>query len=417
MHLTSKAGSMRYSGKTVPEESGAWGWLLPVGGAPRKETPAAHGTVVEISPACLRLQTPSDALRGFAAVGTYALGVWMTFGAVFFMVKFDASTRGYDSFDFILVSALSIALALVGLISGFKLTFSRAFDSVIFSRRLRRIYYWEKKGGWKSVDYDRAAAFVPKLRMTTATGSNVLYPLRVVEFLPGTRRVNTGVSPTVPFAQPQSAAQLWEFIRCYMDEDPAALPPVALLPDHRANAYAWMDRELFPTVSGQAASPERYIRGFVILVLRVRLLRAELVGILDSAAWQSAGVAAGAGRYLGVGRRESLSHHPFHAGGAIGDRGQAASYEEALARGQCRGIVHLGGAAGVVHGGVRAVYVTDWSGDRQWGKARAGRASPWSRTKAGHGDGCSRSRPRQRARRLRHFPTVAWWKLRPPACG
>lgn len=144
MHLTSKAGSIRYSGKTVPEESGAWGWLLPVGGAPRKETPAAHGTVVEISPACLRLQTPSDALRGFAAVGAYALGVWMAFGAVFFMVKFDASTRGYDSVDFILVSALSIVLALVGLISGSKLTFSKVFDSVIFSRRLRRIYHWEK---------------------------------------------------------------------------------------------------------------------------------------------------------------------------------------------------------------------------------------------------------------------------------
>ncbi len=257
MHLTSKAGSMRYSGKTVPEESGAWGWLLPVGGAPRKETPAAHGTVVEISPACLRLQTPSDALRGFAAVGAYALGVWMAFGAVFFMVKFDASTRGYDSFDFILVSALSIALALVGLISGFKLTFSKVFDSVIFSRRLRRIYYWEKKGGWKSVDYDRATPFVPKLRMTTTTGSNVLYPLRVVEFLPGTRRVNTGVSPTVPFAQPQSAAQLWEFIRCYMDQYPAALPPVALLPDHRANAYAWMDRELF----SQSVDRQHHLKG------------------------------------------------------------------------------------------------------------------------------------------------------------
>ncbi|WP_459693068.1 hypothetical protein [Achromobacter xylosoxidans] len=147
MHLTSKAGSMRYSGKTVPEESGAWGWLLPVGGAPRKETPAAHGTVVEISPACLRLQTPSDALRGFAAVGAYALGVWMAFGAVFFMVKFDASTRGYDSVDFILVSALSIVLALVGLISGSKLTFSKVFDSVIFSRRLRRIYIGKKRGG------------------------------------------------------------------------------------------------------------------------------------------------------------------------------------------------------------------------------------------------------------------------------
>lgn len=235
MHLTSKAGSMRYSGKTVPEESGAWGWLLPVGGAPRKETPAAHGTVVEISPACLRLQTPSDALRGFAAVGAYALGVWMAFGAVFFMVKFDASARGYDSVDFILVSALSIVLALVGLISGFKLTFAKAFDSVIFSRRLRRIYYWKKKGGWKSVDYDRATPFVPKLRMTTTTGSNVLYPLRVVEFLPGTRRVHTGVSPTVPFADPQSAAQLWEFIRCYMDGDPKAVPPVSLLPDHRTS--------------------------------------------------------------------------------------------------------------------------------------------------------------------------------------
>lgn len=169
----------------------------------------------------------------------------MAFGAVFFMLKFDASTRGYDSQDFILFSILSIALALIGLIWGFKLTFSKAFDSVIISRRLRRIYYWEKKGGWKFVDYDRATPFVPKIRITTTTGSNVLYPLRVVEFSPGTRNVKTGVSPTVPFADPQSAAQLWEFIRCYMDGDPKTLPPVSLLPDHRTNVYAWMDRELF----------------------------------------------------------------------------------------------------------------------------------------------------------------------------
>ena len=30
-----------------------------------------------------------------------------------------------------------------------------------------------------------------------------------------------------------------------MDGEPAQAPPVALIPDHRANAYAWMDRELF----------------------------------------------------------------------------------------------------------------------------------------------------------------------------
>ncbi|WYX08956.1 hypothetical protein WJ978_25195 [Achromobacter xylosoxidans] len=108
------------------------------------------------------------------------------------------------------------------------------------------MYAWEKRTGWTSVDFDRAQAYVGNYHVVTTTGAGAAYPLRAVEIAPDSRRILKGVALTAPFDRPEAAAQLWEFIRLYMDAEPAALPPVALVPDHRVNAYAWMDRELFP---------------------------------------------------------------------------------------------------------------------------------------------------------------------------
>ncbi|MFY2819477.1 hypothetical protein [Achromobacter xylosoxidans] len=229
---------------SVPEKSGAWGWLLPVGKERGTSTPSGHDHVVEISPACLRLVPPRDSMRGYGAAVAYLFGLLMSFTAINFIVKFDPAGRGYGQ-DFFIFATLYFVLALVGLITALKLTFALVPDTVIISRRLRRMCAWEKKAGWIAVDYDQAVPYVANRMIVTTTGAGALYPLRVAQLWPGSRRVKTGVTLTSPFASPQLAGEVWEFIRCYMDGEPAQAPPVALIPDHRANAYAWMDRELF----------------------------------------------------------------------------------------------------------------------------------------------------------------------------
>ncbi|WP_244980093.1 hypothetical protein [Achromobacter insuavis] len=190
----------------IPEKSGAWGWLLPLGRERGTLKPSGHDHVVEITPACLRLVSPVDSMRGYGAAVAYLFGLLMSFTAINFIVKFDPTNRGYGQ-DFFIFATLYVVLALVSLITAFKLTFSVVPDTAIISRSLRRIYAWERKAGWIALDYDQAVAYVANRMVVTPTGAGALYPLRVVQLWPGSRRVKTGVTPTSPFASPQLAGK------------------------------------------------------------------------------------------------------------------------------------------------------------------------------------------------------------------
>lgn len=145
-------------------------------------------------------------MRGYGAAVAYLFGLLMSFTAINFIVKFDPTGRGYGQ-DFFIFATLYFVLALVGLITALKLTFALVPDTVIISRRLRRMYAWEKKAGWIAVDYDRAVPYVANRMIVTTTGAGALYPLRVAQLWPGSRRVKTGVTLTSPFASPQLAGR------------------------------------------------------------------------------------------------------------------------------------------------------------------------------------------------------------------
>lgn len=98
-------------------------------------------------------------MRGYGAAVAYLFGLLMSFTAINFIVKFDPTGRGYGQ-DFFIFATLYFVLALVGLITALKLTFALVPDTVIISRRLRRMYAWEKKAGWIAVDYDQAVPYV-----------------------------------------------------------------------------------------------------------------------------------------------------------------------------------------------------------------------------------------------------------------
>ncbi|MBN9638106.1 MAG: hypothetical protein J0I68_06200 [Achromobacter sp.] len=201
--------------------------------------------VTELTPACLRLTGPFEASRGYVACVSLAAAVGLTLLFLTALIDLSTGRTVLDTGLAVMMGGYSVC-ALIGWICAYRFVFSPIQETTLISRSLRRIYVWEKRTGWTSVDFDRAHAYVGNFQVVTTTGAGAAYPLRVVEIEPDTRRIIKGVALTAPFDRPEPAAQLWEFVRLYMDGEPAMLPPVTLVPDCRVNAYAWMDLELFP---------------------------------------------------------------------------------------------------------------------------------------------------------------------------
>ncbi|MFY2629314.1 hypothetical protein ACOTCV_32085, partial [Achromobacter dolens] len=53
-----------------------------------------------------------------------------------------------------------LVCALIGWVCAYRSVFSPIQETAIVSRTLRRLYAWEKRTGWTSVDFDRALAYV-----------------------------------------------------------------------------------------------------------------------------------------------------------------------------------------------------------------------------------------------------------------
>ncbi len=253
----------------VPEKSGAWGWLLPAGSqrARSPEDPSILYNVVEINPACLRLVDPTENLRGLGIVMTIMFSLMLLLIATNFILFYDTATRGYGG-EYLAFVAGGSLLGVFGLWRAYRAASAPMQYTSIISRRLRRIYAWSRKGGWISVDYDRAVAFIFRGRLVAPTGASApVVSLRVAELEPGSRRIARCVAPTRIFSSREAAAGAWQFIRRYMDEDPAAVPPVVLMPNHRINAFAWMDRELFTEEIDRQHYPAGLFDGFAFWII------------------------------------------------------------------------------------------------------------------------------------------------------
>lgn len=252
----------------VPEKSGAWGWLLPAGSqrARSPEDSSVLYNVVEINPACLRLVGPTENVRGLGIVMTIMFSLMLLLIATQFILFYDTATRGYG--EFLAFAGGGSLLGLFGLWRAYRAASAPMQYTAIISRRLRRIYAWSRKGGWISVDYDRAVPYICRFRLVAPTGASApVFPLRVAELEPDSRRIARFVAPIRTFSSREASAGAWQFIRRYMDEDPAAVPPVVLVPDHRINAFAWMDRELFTDEIDRQHHPAGLFDGFTFWIM------------------------------------------------------------------------------------------------------------------------------------------------------
>jgi len=269
-------GSQHVSGqlfgyRELPAESGLWGVLLPRPG----EKPVAHEPVaqdvIESINADRLVFTRADRVgnRGFGlSFGVYVgLMICATLLPLFLwgMTSAKVALSPWELFFF-----FSLLLCAGGIpLTWAYLSAKRALPPpIVISRSRRKVWTWlDHQKQWTALDYDRVTPATFVRRVVTGSGSATVYALALCQLKPGTREIEFSVVPAPAQGTPQACGELWEFIRRYMDGDPAALPAVRLVPplDH---PKAWMARSDRTVFAGQIDEQHRIKRdGFSMAVV------------------------------------------------------------------------------------------------------------------------------------------------------
>ncbi|MCA8186724.1 DUF6708 domain-containing protein, partial [Burkholderia contaminans] len=125
----------------------------------------------------------------------------------------------------------------------------RPHSPILLSRRLRRFYQWQgKKGGWTALDYDQVVPYVTRVTAVSPTGTVTSFFLDVGVLKPGTRKVTRFIRLSDPAIAVLPPAELWEFVRAYMDGPSEKVPPIEYrIPEGQEHGiHARMDRDLNP---------------------------------------------------------------------------------------------------------------------------------------------------------------------------
>ncbi len=171
--------------KSLPHESGAWGFLLPRRKEQATHEPDAHEQVQDINPAYLTFVDSEMNVDG---------GMWLTIGIF---------------------------------ISSYMLLGAITFLPPLLAR----------------LNLDSSYPFVFRSKLVSTAGTTTIYTLQLAEI--DTDRTIVESAVLGPFSRlPDECARRWEFIRRYMNSEPDKVPPVLTQPpvnDRRAT-LARMDR-------------------------------------------------------------------------------------------------------------------------------------------------------------------------------
>lgn len=229
--------------KALPHESGAWGEILPRGSEPEVYEPDAKEEVQNISPAMLTFIDGEMSIdRGMLIVfgvfvSTFMLALATSFGPVIFKNEPPPAVLMFV-FAFFALAIIGPAFAI------YRMTNDPIRPPAIFSKKLRKVYVWQgKKGGWKSFDFDLLYPFIFRAQVVSTAGAATIYTLQLA-VLDANRRIVHALVAAPPSRLPAECGRRWEFIRRYMNEPPARVPPVLVQPsvDDRRATLARMDR-------------------------------------------------------------------------------------------------------------------------------------------------------------------------------
>ena len=119
---------------------------------------------------------------------------------------------------------------------------------ILLSRRLRQFYHWQgKKAGWVALNYDDVVPYVMRVTSVSQAGTSTSYFLHVGLLKPATRKVIQSIRLSDPSRGTiQPPAELWEFIRVYMDGPHAKVPPIEFcIPEGQQHGiHARMDHNM-----------------------------------------------------------------------------------------------------------------------------------------------------------------------------
>lgn len=225
--------------------------------------PAIGDQLVSVDNACLRLRNPWT-VESASSGKQYAAALAVTFSG--FFGYFLAVLFGSAILSYVLIFCLFLISLFFFLMLALSVSFIKTRSDIIFSRLDKRVSYSYRRkvisGAWNSA----IGGMVSKSEFTGA-GVIVTHSLIIKMPVESVKPEMTGKRLESLFISTESnqptdprvlyVAQVWEFIRLFMDEGPDKLPKPAesnwwLAPDHRiylTPAEAW--RRYVPWRNGQ----------------------------------------------------------------------------------------------------------------------------------------------------------------------
>ncbi|WP_454727391.1 MULTISPECIES: hypothetical protein [Cupriavidus] len=236
---------------TLPEKENGTYFILPKAGEP-PQTGAerdAWQMVARINPAYLEFsKTERTNIRSMGLL----MGSWGG-GMIFLMcipsVAHIWVNANEYSWDAVLVTSAVVAIALMVAIVVPRYQLRQPQSPILLSRCLRRFYQWQgKKAGWTALDYDHVVPYVTRGTIPSPMGTTTSFFLDVALLMPGTRKVAHFIRLSDPSMAVLPPAELWEFVRAYMDGPAAKVPPIEYrIPEGQEHGiHARMDRDLLP---------------------------------------------------------------------------------------------------------------------------------------------------------------------------
>ncbi|WP_454727394.1 MULTISPECIES: hypothetical protein [Cupriavidus] len=249
---------------TLPEKESGTYFILPKAGEP-PQTGAeidAWQMVAKINPAYLEFsKTARTSFKPMNLLMSIWAGGGLGFLAMFPMVVDSWIDVGKVGVVLPIVGSLILAISLWAAIGIPRRQLRQPQSPILLSRRLRRFYQWQgKKAGWTALDYDHVVPYVTRITIPSPMGTTTSFFLDVALLMPGTRKLAHFIRLSDPAVAVLPPAELWEFVRAYMDGPAAKVPPIEYrIPEGQEHGiHARMDRDM---IAGLLDKEHRLRRG------------------------------------------------------------------------------------------------------------------------------------------------------------
>lgn len=215
--------------RDLPDQSGAWGILLPRGKEPAIHEPDARDQVQDINPAFLTfIDSEMNVDRGmWIVLSAFTLSYMLVLAFIFGPKAMGAGIPIWFTVPVVIIFIVFIVGPAVGIYFWVN---SPVPPPVILSRKSRQIYAWRGKSlGWRVFNYDDVHPFIYRAQLISTAGATTIYTPQIA-ILDVNRKIVDAVVVAPPSRLPSVCGMNWEFIRRYMDDVPEKVPPVLAQP-------------------------------------------------------------------------------------------------------------------------------------------------------------------------------------------